>query len=128
MGFFLTLISMCIPLSDGLLRRVRRKKHLIRAVFRAVAFSVLFGLVYLMRSNEVRNDRRSNRVLWSNVFDEDNSTSLNDTDYDTDTASIEEEDSELSMKVAESGLFLFFYIIGVLYMFLCIAIVCDELF
>lgn len=118
----------CLALSDGLLRRVRRKKHLIRAVFRAVAFSVLFGLVYLMRSNEVRNDRRSNRVLWSNVFDEDNSTSLNDTYYDTDTASIEEENSELSMKVAESGLFLFFYIFGVLYMFLCIAIVCDELF
>ena len=84
------------------------KKHSLRAIFRATAFLALIAVISVL--NLVKNDDVG--TLHRRLDESEPDDNMNG----------------IFQKVADPGWLLIFYTIGVLYMFLALAIVCDEYF
>ena len=87
------------------------KKHSLRAIFRATAFLALIAVISVLNLAKSDEDEALHRRLHEG----------NSTDHDDNMNGIFQE-------VADPGWLLILYTVGVLYMFLALAIVCDEYF
>jgi K+-dependent Na+/Ca+ exchanger-like protein len=86
------------------------QKHKVRAIFRVTSFLALIAIFSVV--NYLGNNSNEDQDQHRRLEDGDNSTGI----------------GGIFQKVADPTWFLVLYVIGVLYMFLALAIVCDEYF
>lgn len=94
-----------------------RYKHLTRAKFRAVAFLALLG-VYIVSNSIFGTDEQNDSQLRRRLTSEEQSQESREL-FDLNDLFQEEADPQWTLVL---------YISGILYMFLALAIVCDEFF
>eukprot|EP00957_Ditylum_brightwellii_P052618 3989620-Ditylum_brightwellii.AAC.1 len=105
----------------------KRRKHRFRAIFRVAAFLSLLSGALLIRTFSRVDSSLQGSVHFTNADTGEESIHRMLLSSNTTDAQIDDDSCEDIVKV-DNKLYLILYAAGVLYMFVAIAIVCDEFF